>query len=390
MDYIKADADGAGTTLIQQVQEAVSQDLLAGRFGLLTDYPATERTASKADMRSGAVAATVTLYNAPSIINWRTTKVGGKSILSLVVLLETHDEPDGYGIASQTQYRELALDNGVYTVRIWRQEAGKDWVVADTYSPRNGSGKPWTEIPFAFGGAVSNRPDIGPVPMYDLAALNLAHYRNSADFEDSVWFAGQPQFWMSGLDQNWLQELDKRGLYVGSRAVLPLPVNGDAGVLQAESNTLAREAMKDKQEQMAAIGARLLERGGAVQTAYETQSDDATAHSVLSLVCDNVSAAYTLALQWACEMMNTPDEDAALSIPTEFVTDTLDAQMLTALLAAVQAGKLPETDYWAKLRESGLIDAEKTDDEIREEVSSQGGSVAGIDDLTNDDGNPAS
>lgn len=111
---------------------------------------------------------------------------------------------------------------------------------------------------------------------------------------------------------------------------------------------------------------------------------------MLSLVCDNVSAAYTLALQWACEMMNTPDEDAALSIPTEFVTDALDAQMLTALLAAVQAGKLPETDYWAKLRESGLIDAEKTDDEIREEVSSQGGSVAGIDDLPDDNGNAAS
>lgn len=390
MDYIKADADGAGTTLVQQAQEAVSQDLLKGRCGLLVDYPPTERTASKADMQRGDVAATVTLYDATSIINWRTTKVGGKTVLSLVVLMETHDEPDGYGVTSETQYRELALVDGIYTVRVWRQQANKDWAVVEEYSPRNGSGAAWTHIPFAFIGATSNTPDIGPVPMYDLAALNLAHYRNSADFEDSVWFAGQPQFWMSGLDQAWLDELDKRGLYVGSRAVLPLPVNGAAGVLQAQPNTLARQAMLDKQEQMAAIGARLLERGGAVQTAYETQSDDATAHSVLSLVCDNVSAAYTLALQWACEMMNTPDENAALSIPTEFVTDTLDAQMLTALLAAVQAGKLPDSDYWAKLRESGLIDAEKTDDEIREEVSSQGGSVAGIDDLPDDNGNAAS
>jgi hypothetical protein len=143
--------------------------------------------------------------------------------------------------------------------------------------------------------------------------------------------------------------------------------------------------MLDKQEQLASLGARLLDRSGAISTAYQAESDDTNAHSVLSLVCDNVSAAYTKALQWAGEMMGATGE-TSLSIPTDFAVDKLDAQTLTALFAAVQGGQLPASDFWAALREAGYIDAEKSDDEIREELASQGtnqtdltGALDGID-----------
>lgn len=322
-------------------------------------------------MTSGGAQATITHYAPEAIINWRTERVGSKHRLSLVVLAETHEEPDGYGLTRETQYRELALVEGVYTVRIWRESADGGWAVVEEYTPRNASGRAWGEIPFAFVGAVNNDPAIGPIPMYDLAVLNLAHWRNSADYEESAYMVGQPQPWMSGLDENWRDHLEKQGIYLGSRAPWLLPTSGQAGLLQASPNNLARQAMLDKQEQMAALGARLVQRGGAVQTAYETASEDATAHSVLSIVCDNVSAAYTKALQWAGEMMGATGE-TSLSIPTDFVVDTLDANELTALLKAVQAGKLPESDFWAKLREVGYIDPEKTDEEIREELGSEG------------------
>lgn len=129
--------------------------------------------------------------------------------------------------------------------------------------------------------------------------------------------------------------------------------------------------MDQKEQQMAQLGARMVQPGSAIKTATQQDSEDATAHSVLSLACDNVSAAFTKALQWACDFMNATGK-ASLAIPTEFVTDTLDAPMLTALIAAVQGGNLPASDFWAKLREVGLIDAEKTDDEIRGELESQG------------------
>lgn len=327
--------------------------------------------ASKRDMASGGAQATITRYDPGAIINWRTTRRGGQHVLSLVVLAETHEEPDGYGVSSETQYRELTIEDGAYTVRIWRESADGQWGVAEEYTPRNASGRAWDRIPFTFVGAVNNEPNIGPIPLYDLAVLNIAHWRNSADYEESAYFVGQPQPWMSGLDVEWREHMEAQGIYLGARAPWLLPTSGQAGLLQAEPNTLARQAMLDKQDQMAALGARILQRGGGIKTAYETASDDATAHSVLSIICDNVSAAYTKALQWAGEMMGASGE-TSLSIPTDFVVDTLDAQELKALMEAVQGGLLPESDFWAKLREVGYIDPDKDDDEVREELASEG------------------
>jgi hypothetical protein len=186
--------------------------------------------ASRRDMMSGGAQATITHYDAESIINWRTMKVGSKHVLSLVVLQEVHEEPDGYGLTCETQYRELALQDGVYTVRIHR-ETDAGWVVVEEYTPRNASGAAWTEIPFVFIGAVNNDPAIGPIPMYDLAVLNLAHWRNSADYEESAYLVGQPQPWMSGLDETWRDHMEKSGIYLGSRAPWLLPTSGAAGLL---------------------------------------------------------------------------------------------------------------------------------------------------------------
>ncbi|WP_252349411.1 DUF4055 domain-containing protein, partial [Acinetobacter baumannii] len=82
----------------------------------------------------------------------------------------------------------------------------------------------------------------------------------------------------------------KRGIYIGAKVLLPLPENGGLGIVQADPNTLAREAMKDKWEKMKEMGARLIEKGsGSKKTATEANSDDAVQHSVLSLCVVNMN-----------------------------------------------------------------------------------------------------
>src|SRR5574337_1425214 len=109
---------------------------------------------------------------------------------------------------------------------------------------------------------------------------------------------------MSGLDEQWRDHMEKNGIYLGSRAPWLLPAGGQAGIVQAAPNTLAKAAMDQKEQQMAQLGARMVMPGSAIKTATQQDSEDATAHSVLSLACDNVSAAFTKALQWACDFMN--------------------------------------------------------------------------------------
>jgi hypothetical protein len=381
LDAWKMDVTGAGVPLVQHAQTTLSEVMKTGRGGILVDYPQTDGSVSVRDQQLGGIQPTMTFYPAAAITNWRTEKRGSKVMLSMVVLQEMHQvvDAEGFGTKSEEQYRVLRLDAaGSYMVEIWRKQQNArgelEWMMfGQPTMPTQGNGQRWTEIPFQFVGAKRNDWSIDPAPMYDIAVLNIAHYRNSADYEDSCYFAGQPQFFMAGLDEAWVKMLKEMGIYVGSRQILPLPMGGTAGILQAEPNSMPKEAMDQKERQMAALGARLLTRGSgdaSVKTKAEVDSDDATAHSVLSLACDNVSMAYTQAIKWAANFAKAEGE-VEFSISTEFGAVKLDAQTMVAMMQAVQQGQMPLSDFWTKLREAGFIDSQKTDEEILEEIRTQ-------------------
>lgn len=298
--------NGAGLKLNQQAQAALAEILKPGRAGLLTDFPRVENPAQTSLLvqRTGGLQPTISLYSAKSIINWRTTVIGGKTVLSLVVLAETFETVDGFALKSVPQRRALKLgDDGFYAVEIWRKVAAEDggeidWRLIEEFAPLDGKGNRLPEIPFQFIGAQNNDSTVDDSPLYDIATLNLAHYRNSADFEESAYFNGQPQFYMAGLTEEWRDTLLAKGVYIGSRTILPLPVGGSAGILQADPNTLAKDAMVTKEQQMAALGARLLFASIQVKTATQQNSEDTTSHSTLTLACANVSDAYVQALEW--------------------------------------------------------------------------------------------
>ncbi len=375
MEYMKDDADGAGLSLAHKGQQLLSNVLMTGRSGVLVDYPRVEGVTSVAAAVMQEIRPIICLYAAQDVINWRSIRVGGKMKLSLVVLREGYEADDSEWVRTEkTQYRVLRLMVGIYTTEVWREnpERPGDWHLYEAPSVVvQGNGQSWTEIPFTFVGSNDNDTDVDPSPLYDLAVLNLAHYRNSADYEDSAYLVGQPMFYIAGLSEAEAGEKSKSGVYIGSRQVLSLPHGGTAGVMQVEPNSLCRQAMLDKESQMAALGARLLISTGQVKTATQQNSEDAAAHSVLTLCCNNVSKALTRALGWFATFQNLEGVDCEYEINTEFVIDALDAQTLVALLQLVQAGKMPESDLWTQLRQVGLIDAEKTDDDIREEIDSQ-------------------
>lgn len=375
--YMAEDADGAGSSIYQQSQHVAGDVLETGRALLLVDFPTRDDGAevSVADMQAGAVQAIITAYPAESVINWRTTQVGARHLLSLVVLSETYAVEGEFAADYLEQYRVLRLVEGRYVVQVWRRaESTGPFVVVEEHIPTRANGAPWTEIPACFIGAQSNDPSIDDAPLYDLAELNLGHYRNSADFEDAAYLVGQPQVWMGGLDEQWVDMLEEKGIYFGSRAILPLPQGGSAGMLQAAPNTMAAAAMQSKEQQMIALGARLVEAGSATKTATQAAADNAAEHSVLSLVASNVSEAYTKALRFAAEFMGATGE-CLYQLNQDFTEARLDPQTLAELVKSWQAGAITDSDLWSQLRRYGLIDAEKTDEDIREELAT---STAGL------------
>ena len=381
LDYASTNIDGAGISVYQQSQSALASVLGFGRHALLVDYPATEAPASRAQMASGLLRATIVSIDAGQIINWRTAKVGADIKLILAVIKEAKEtvSDDGFGLTREDQYRVLRLTEEVYTQEIWRKVEGSWQIVEGPFIVLDSSGVAWDEIPLTFIGSINNDSSVDPAPLYDLSEINIAHYRNSADYEDSAFFVGQAQPWMSGLTTEWRDHIEETGIYIGSRSPMLLPEGGAFGIESAAPNTLVKEAMDQKEQQMVALGARLVQPGAVVKTVAQAEGNNEVEHSVLSLASSNVSQAYTKALNWVGRFMGESQE-STYELNRDFAEHHLDPQMLTALIVAWQSGRLPEADLWGSLKKYGVIDPEKTDEEIKEELDSQDSGL-GLDDL---------
>ncbi len=370
LDYLASDADGMQNSVYQQSQSVAAHVLSVGRHGLMVDYDAR---LSRPVIKS---------YNAETIINWRYD--GGQLIM--VVMFEQVEEEDGYGLKMVTQYRELALENGRCVCRLWRlDENGEPYVLTS----KDADGKEVPEllmrsqskvldfIPFRFVGSRNNDATIDDSPLYGLAKLNQAHYRNSADYEDSVFFVGQAQPWVSGLTEDWRNHLEaQKTAYIGSRAPFLLPEGGAFGFAQPGANTLVKEAMDQKEKQMVALGARLLDDHAARMSATQSDNDRENSVSVLSMCIANVNEAYQTAIGWCAVMLDKPlsytDKQASYKINQDYSTTVVDSQGLTALVAAWQSGIIAKPDVRAYLREIGILATERTDEQIEGDLELQG------------------
>jgi hypothetical protein len=380
MKAIVENADGAGINLTQLSKKSSGYVLAYGRSGIFIDYPRTEGSVSRAELEAGDIRPTINAYAPYEIVNWRTTTRGAKEILSLVVLKEKYINcDDGFEYKVGESYRVLRLGtvedamngteaNGVYNVEIWR-DRGKDMGVEEAYTPTGADGQPFREIPFIFIGSENNDQEIDKPPLYDMAVLNIAHYRNSADYEESSFIVGQPTPYFSGLTENWVSTVLKGEIQLGSRAAVPLPENGTAGLLQAKENIMPKEAMDHKEKQMLALGAKLVEQREIRRTATETVIQSASETSILTSSAKNVSEAYTRALEICQLFVGTSEGEVKFELNTEFQISSMSYQERLQLMQEWQAGLLAFPEAREALKKVGVatLDKEEAEKVIEEE-----------------------
>jgi len=372
--------DGGELSLYQQAKEACSQVIPLGHGCLLTDYPTTERAATRRELMDGKVRPTITLYTPEQIINWRWATLGAKKYLSLLVLEETFDKEDnGYEIELGTQWREFRVENEegkrILHCMVWR-ETDIGLVIAQDFYPKMGNGKSWEEIPVSFIGSVNNDHVPDRPPFEDMAHINIGHYRNSADYEESCFMVGQPTPWASGLTEAWVEEVWKGELRLGSRGIVPLPVGGSFGLAQAAPNIMPMEAMLAKEKQMVALGAKIVEQAQVQKTATESSQQNVVESSTLSTVAQNISSGYTKAIQFCLMYLNSNDK-FEFALNTDFEVSTMNAQERQQLMAEWQGGAITWDEYRWSLKRTGVayMDDAKAKTQIESEISLNVGGI---------------
>jgi hypothetical protein len=373
---LEENATGTGVGIVGLAKSTVKSVISKGRAGLFVDYPDAAEAVSLQQLEENGVRPTINYYKPEQIINWRKEARGAEEVHTLVVLKEPYTiKDDGFEQTTRTQWRVLKLVGQVdaegkltgkseYVCEIWRESRAAPW---RTYYPRDAEGNPLNDIPFKFVGSENNDSDIDEPPAYDLADLNIAHYRNSADYEEALYILGQPTLAITGLDQDWYKDVLKNRVDFGSRGGLPLPVGGKAEILQVQPNTMAFEGMQHKERQMVALGAKLVEMKTVQRTATEAGLDANNETSTLVTSAKNVSAAFTWALEICGKYLG--QEGGKFELNTQYDLNTLTPEEQKTVITTWQAGAITWTEMRQRLRHGGL--ATMDDKEAKTEIEGE-------------------
>ena len=364
LEYLIEDASRNGIKLENLIKLSVGDVLETGRGGILADYPQAEEALTLAETMKNR--AYVIHYPARQIINWHVNQ-GGQ--LDLVVLKEQEEVQEGTGFdyVSEDRYRVLILVDSVYQQWYYDEGGVRIWQA----TPLDSAGRTFNEIPWSWLGAEDNDETLDISPLLDIANINIGHYRNSADYEESSFVAGQPMLHIDIGETSpdlWKEE-NPNGVLVGAKRGI-ITRGGKMELVQAEPNNLPNEAMKRKEEQMVAIGARIIQDNTGVETAEAARIRHSGETSVLISIVENVESGYERVLRFCARFMGADEESIAVNLNRDFFDSKLSAQEVMAIIQLGDAQLIAPKDQRSMMRTGRIeIDSDRTDEEIDSDIS---------------------
>lgn len=378
--YMIENATGNGVSLNQCAKQSLNYALAYAYGGVFVDFPETKGAVSLADFEKGGYRPTITPYSPFDIKNFRVEDVGAEERLTLVVLGENYFEvdADGFEVKERKQLRVLRLADGVYKQVIYRSSTDDGFATVDDFKeyktiiPTDANGQTLDYIPFFFIGMENNNPYPDNPILYDLASLNIAHYRNSADYENTMFIAGQATLFVSGLNGNksmTVGSTETPAIKLGSENAINLNNGGTAGLLQAKADSGLAESMEKKEKQMSAFGAKFLDSDNVAKTAYQVKVENPSQGSILANCADNVSDAYTKALKVAHKLCGLDDSNVLFELNTDFEYNRVGSDEQNFFINAWTQGAISFTEMRECLKRGGSAtqDNEVAKKEIDEE-----------------------
>lgn len=367
MEPMLKNINGEGLNLPQLIRKAANYVLPYGRGGFLADFPKTEGDVTLGQIQSGEVQPIIKFYEPWSIRNWLVQKIGNTKKLVLLVLDEAYESigVDEFEVETKIRQRVYRLVNNECVVSVYDED-----LLTSTQKIYDSKGVPLSVIPFEFVGSENNDSDVDAPPFYNLAILNLGHYRNSADYEESCFLLGQPTLSVSGLTQDWVDTNFKDGITLGARGSIPLPEGGKAELLQVQPNTLAFEAMGHKEQQMISIGAKILKPNSTVERKQsEIEIEAASSKSILMTIKSNLELAMLACMKHAANFLGVADTAIKLELNDNFDLQSMAPEQIRFLIELYKENTICFEEIRDNLLRSGLanLDVETVKTKLTED-----------------------
>lgn len=373
IEPMRAAATFEGNNFNVLLEDTLREVLSVGRIAMLLDYPEANNSPTAAPF--------ISTFNAESILDWKEQLVGGRQKLTYLRLHEDNDDLEDTGVE---QHLVLTLEPA-YTVRRFHVstkrngpniQSVEEVMVGEPILPII-NGSPLFEIPAVIVSPYNLKADVEKPPFLDLVNVNLAHWRNSADYFWSLYLTSQPTPWVAGN----LNEKNKP-TQIGSGAFWILPEGATAGMLEFSGAGIAAQktALDDLTAQMATLGARMVYDGKGRNETTDTaklrhRSELSLLHSSVNMIEAGLLKLLRLAAEWTAT--NSSDE-VKLLLHRDFVTAQMDPAVLTALIKAWQAGAISHDTLLTNLKKGEMVDVNRAVGDEKDMIEEDGGDLGEI------------
>lgn len=355
MDAIVGDMTLTGCALPELAERVLREVITVARDGILVEYPTQiEGPLTLAQAAAMNRRPYCSVFHAEHIINWRVERVNNAMHPVMIVLAETVTEwLSAFESVDVPQRRALLLEEGRYVQRLYRKGQTDEWEQFGPDIVPLMNGAPLDYIPFVIFGPGGNTFECQKPPIYDLACLNLSHYRTIADYEHGAHFTGLPMLFLAGVQ---LEEGQKVPLGSSNAVTSPDP-QADGKFIEFTGQGLGalKDRAAEKEAGMAAIGARMLapeksgvEAEGALKLRHSGES------AVLTTIAKMVGAGLTRVLQIMADWEGVKAE-VEVEMNTDFLEVTMSPQEIDSLVKAWQMGAISRQTLHENLQGGEII-----------------------------------
>lgn len=322
-----------GDNFEEFIQEAYSTLLAEGRMGVLVDF---DEESNQPYLVS---------YPGTSIINWSD---------EFIIIEETYygsDPKDKYKIVEQKRYRELTLQDGVYTVNIWEQVAKDQWEITQVIQPMV-RGAYLKEIPFTFINTYDTTDDLNKPALFTLAQINIEHFVLQAGLAHMAWVLASPTPTIVGDLQG-----DETTIGLGGDRFIHLKPGGTASYMEFTGTgaNFVLALANQKEAQMFSLGSRLLQYKAGVESSDALQIRLGAEGASLMTMRNAMNAGLTKALTYYNQWFSS-NLVPVVDLNSDFSPANMTPGEITSLLQLYAAGAITLETVLKRLYEGEIVD----------------------------------
>ncbi len=340
-----------------------------GLAGVMVDYtrvPSSVQTL--AEERSIGARPYFVHIRHDQILGWKIQEIQGAAKLTQLRIAESAEVDDGeYGVAIKKRVR-------VHYRGRWElyqePDKGGEYTLIDQGVTANVQDIPF--VPF-YGRRLGLM--MGQSPLLDLAHLNVKHWQEQSDQDDSTRFARKRLLVFSGVSDS-----DMTTVTASSSSALRFDnVGSTVQVVQgsAESVTVGRSEIAALEAQCIQTGAELMVSQAGSRTATEDQNDAEANKSELLRIVESFEDALNQCFVYMAEWIGS-QQVPTVQLFKDFTALTLAEASAQLLLQVNQAGKLSDESLFEQLQRRGILSPDVKWADEKERIENQGTALGAL------------